>query len=199
MLSDPNHDNSQSSPISFSMMDSRNINYNTANSANKQQTPNSTVQTFHVLNQQPPQQQSSCRLYSNTADSDYHHPVRSKSSASTDSAYSSNTSQNGPDSRSSSLQTHSQASPLGHVPSPATYPMYNSPMASMSSPSPLQAQHSEGSSGTPFKTSNVQQQMTPPSPHSVTVTRSPSQQVGYSSVITRASNETNKTYNTEGN
>lgn len=35
--------------------------------------------------------------------------------------------------RPSPLQAHSQASPLGHAPSPA-YPMYNSPMNSMSSP-----------------------------------------------------------------
>lgn len=35
--------------------------------------------------------------------------------------------------RPSPLQAHSQASPLGHAQSPA-YPMYNSPMNSMSSP-----------------------------------------------------------------
>lgn len=183
-------------------MDSRNLSYNTS----KQQTANGTIQ---YISQQP-QQQSSCRHYSSTTDAEYHHPARSKSAASTDSAYSSNTSQNGPDCavvvprRPSPLQAHSQASPLGHVPSPATYPMYNSPMASMSSPSSLQQPLSDGSASTPYKTGNLQQQMTPPSPLDVSVTRSPSQQgqVGYSSVITRAlgANENNKTsFSADGN
>ncbi|XP_033210654.1 uncharacterized protein LOC117168873 isoform X2 [Belonocnema kinseyi] len=224
------HENSQSSPISFSIMDSRNMNYasntttNCNNTTNKissdQRTQNNNLQhtqQFHVLNQQ--QQQATrfetttttYRHYSgSTSDSEYHHPGRSKSAASTDSAYSSNTStQNGPDCgvvvprRPSPLQAHSQASPLGHVPSPA-YPMYNSPMATMSSPSPLQ-QHGENNgnqcaSGATYKT-GIQQQITPPSPLDVTVPRPSSQgQVAYSSVITRAlgSTENNKTtYNTE--
>ena len=226
------HENSQSSPISFSVIDSRNMNYannpttNCNNTNNKissdQRTQNNNLQhnqQFHVLNQQ--QQQAArfesanttpYRHYStgSTSDSEYHHPGRSKSAASTDSAYSSNTStQNGPDCgvvvprRPSPHQAHSQASPLGHVPSPA-YPMYNSPMATISSPSPLQ-QHGENngnqcSSGAPFKP-GVQQQMTPPSPLDVTVPRPSSQgQVAYSSVITRAlgSSENNKTtFNTE--
>lgn len=210
------HENSQSSPISFSLIDSRGLNYagnnttncNNANSklATNQRTPtNSNIQQqhnqqqFHVLNQQQQQQQQTTtyRHYSTSSasDSEYHHSGRSKSTTSTDSAYSSNNStQNGPDCgvvvprRPSPLQAHSQASPLGHVPSPA-YPMYNSPMATMSSPSPLQ-QHSEpnGSqctSGAPFKASV--QQVTPPSPLDVTVPRPASQnQVAYSSVITRA-------------
>nr|CAD7570378.1 unnamed protein product [Timema californicum] len=95
--------------------------------------------------------------------------------------------------RPSPLQAHSQASPLGHVPSPA-YPLYNSPMTSMSSPSPLQ-QHSDpggqcppngGASGGPSRHSNP----APPSPLDVTVQRPSSQGsqqgVAYSSVITRA-------------
>ncbi|XP_058807073.1 uncharacterized protein LOC131673241 isoform X2 [Phymastichus coffea] len=193
---DASHDSSQSSPISFSIMDSRNLSYGTNGTAAGKQGANGSVQ-FHILGQQPGQQApSSCRLYSTAnADAEYHHPARSKSAASTDSAYSSNTSQNGPDCavvvprRPSPLQAHSQASPLGHVPSPATYPMYNSPMASMSSPSPLQPQHADGTTSTPYKSApSVQQQMTPPSPLDVSVTRSPSQQnqVVYSSVITRA-------------
>ncbi|XP_016766169.1 uncharacterized protein LOC552092 isoform X3 [Apis mellifera] len=229
------HDNSQSSPISFSIMDSRNLNYTTGNNTNCTNTSgklnnnqrsqsNSNLQThsqqpqqqqqqqqqFHVLNQQQQQQQTSYRHYltGSTADSEYHHSARSKSATSTDSAYSSNNStQNGPDCsvvvprRPSPLQAHSQASPLGHVPSPA-YPMYNSPMATMSSPSPLQ-QHTENAnqcaSGSSYK-GTVQQQVTPPSPLDVTVPRPASQgQVAYSSVITRAlgtaENKTN--YNTD--
>uniref|UniRef100_A0A1Y1MPK1 DUF4211 domain-containing protein n=1 Tax=Photinus pyralis TaxID=7054 RepID=A0A1Y1MPK1_PHOPY len=84
---------------------------------------------------------------------------------------------NGPDCnvvvprRPSPLQAHSQASPLGHAPSPA-YPMYNSPMNSMSSPQ---------------QSSN---HVTPPSPLDVTVSRPNSQSgnVAYPSVITRALN-----------
>lgn len=230
------HDNSQSSPISFSIMDSRGLNYAANNTANcnstngkltsnqrtssngnlqshpQQQQQQQQQQTFHVLNQQQQQQNASYRHYltGSTSDTEYHHTGRSKSATSTDSAYSSNTStQNGPDCgvvvprRPSPLQAHSQASPLGHVPSPA-YPMYNSPMATMSSPSPLQ-QHTENNgnqcaSGTPYK-AGVQQQVTPPSPLDVTVSRPASQgQVAYSSVITRAlgATENNKaTYNTE--
>ncbi|KAM0729784.1 Glutamine and serine-rich protein 1 [Formica fusca] len=230
------HDNNQSSPISFSIMDNRNLNYAANNSTNcnnssgkltnSQRTPsNSNLQShpqqqqqqqqaFHVLNQQQ-QQATSYRHYltgSGTNDTEYHHPGRSKSATSTDSAYSSNTStQNGPDCsvvvprRPSPLQAHSQASPLGHVPSPA-YPMYNSPMATMSSPSPLQ-QHTENNgnqctnAAQPYK-GGVQQQVTPPSPLDVTVPRPSSQgQVAYSSVITRAlgtSTENSKTaYNAE--
>lgn len=177
---------SQSSPISFSMMDSRNLNYTSSASNNSAKAP------F-------PMQQPGYRQYS--SDSEYHHPGRSKSAASTDSAYSSNTStQNGPDCgvvvprRSSPLQAHSQASPLGHVPSPA-YPMYNSPMA-LSSPSPLQ-QHGD-SNGNQCTTvgykATLPQQVAPPSPLDVTVSRPASQgQAVYPSVITRAlATESNK-------
>ncbi|KAK0176022.1 hypothetical protein PV328_000201 [Microctonus aethiopoides] len=230
------HENSQSSPISYSIMDARTLNYpsNTANNcnnnasgklANNQRTPPNTnlqqaQQQFHVMNsqqqapsQQTQQQTTPYRHYTNApSESEYLHSGRSKSVASTDSAYSSNTStQNGPDCgvvvprRPSPLQAHSQASPLGHVPSPA-YPMYNSPMATMSSPSPLQ--HAENNGGNTSQCSNaqtykavVQQQVTPPSPLDVSVPRPASQgQVAYSSVITRAlgTAESNKTnYNTE--
>ncbi|XP_003701482.2 uncharacterized protein LOC100883544 isoform X2 [Megachile rotundata] len=234
------HDNTQSSPISFSIMDSRGLNYTAGNNTtctntggklgNNQRTQsNSNLQThpqqtqqqqqqqqqqFHVLNQQQQQQQqqqTSYRHYLTGAanDSDYHHSGRSKSTTSSDSAYSSNnSSQNGPDCgvvvprRPSPLQAHSQASPLGHVPSPA-YPMYNSPMATISSsPSPLQ-QHTENGnqcvSGPPYKGS-VQQQVTPPSPLDVTVPRPASQgQVVYSSVITRAlgTTENKSNYNAD--
>ncbi|XP_017756417.1 PREDICTED: uncharacterized protein LOC108548124 isoform X2 [Eufriesea mexicana] len=226
------HDNTQSSPISFSIMDSRSLNYTAGNNTNctntsaklnnnqrtqsnsnlhahSQQSQQQQQQQFHVLNQQQPQQQTSYRHYlGSTADSEYHHSGRSKSATSTDSAYSSNNStQNGPDCsvvvprRPSPLQAHSQASPLGHVPSPA-YPMYNSPMATISSPSPLQ-QHAENgnqcASGPPYK-GTVQQQVTPQSPLDVTVPRPASQgQVAYSSVITRAlgAAENKTTYNTD--
>lgn len=107
-----------------------------------------------------------------------------RKTGSADSAYSSG-SNNGPECnvavprRPSPLQAHSQASPLGHVPSPA-YPMYNSPMASMSSPSNVECQSSS------FKSSQV----TPPSPLDVTVSRTQNSQqnVAYPSVITRTEN-----------
>ncbi|XP_012054111.1 PREDICTED: LOW QUALITY PROTEIN: uncharacterized protein LOC105617149 [Atta cephalotes] len=223
------HDSSQSSPISFSIMESRNLNYtanNTCNNTNSKLTnsqrtsSNSNLQshsqqqqqqTFHILNQQQQQQQQQQQHYltGSTSDTEYHHPGRSKSATSTDSAYSSNTStQNGPDCnvvvprRPSPLQTHSQASPLDHVPSPA-YPMYNSPMATMSSPSPLQQHETNGNqctNGASYK-SGITQHVAPPSPLDVTVPRPASQgQVAYSSVITRAlgTTENNKTaYNVE--
>lgn len=219
------HDNSQSSPISFSIIEGRNLSY-TANStncnntngkltSNQRTSSNSNLQslpqqqTFHVLSQQ--QQQTTYRHYltGSTSDTEYHHTGRSKSATSTDSAYSSNTStQNGSDCsvvvprRPSPLQTHSQASPLGHVPSPA-YPIYNSPMATISSPSPLQQHETNGNqcaNTAPYK-GGVTQQIAPPSPLDVTVPRPVSQgQVAYSSVITRAlgTTENNKTaYNAE--
>ncbi|XP_078047947.1 uncharacterized protein LOC144475688 isoform X2 [Augochlora pura] len=224
-------DSTQSSPISFSIMESRSLNYTAGNNTNcssvsgkisnqrTQQPSNNNLQThsqqpqqqqqqqpqFHVLSQQ--QQQTPYRHYLTGSDSEYHHSGRSKSAASTDSTYPSNNSaQNGPDCsvvvprRPSPLQAHSQASPLGHVPSPA-YPMYNSPLTAMSSPSPLQ-QHSENNgnqctSGPAYKNSV---QVTPLSPLDVTVPRPASQgQVVYSSVITRAlgTTETKTTYNTD--
>ncbi|XP_008559916.1 putative uncharacterized protein DDB_G0277255 isoform X1 [Microplitis demolitor] len=227
---------SQSSPISFSMMDARTLNYapstpnNCASNASgkittsTQRTPPNTnlhqQQQYHVINQQqsqqpalPPQQQTTpYRHYStgSQSESEYHHPGRSKSAASTDSAYSSNTStQNGPDCgvvvprRPSPLQAHSQASPLSHVPSPA-YPMYNSPMAAMSSPSPL-PQHGDNSASNQCANAQtykaIQQQVTPPSPLDVSVSRPASQgQVAYSSVITRVlgtSDNTKANYSAE--
>lgn len=195
---------SQSSPISFAMMDGvqhrpTNVSYS---SSNPKITPTSRTQANiqqsqfqHNLTHQTP----SYRLYSGTGsptDSDYHSSSSRSKTSSTESNYSSSSSsQNGPDCnvvvprRPSPLQAHSQASPLGHVPSPA-YPMYNSPMTTMSSPSPLQQQHSEqatnqcqsGSYGKP----NQSPQVTPPSPLDVTVPRPASGgQVVYPSVITR--------------
>ena len=110
-----------------------------------------------------------------------------RKTGSADSAYSSGSS-TGPECnvavprRPSPLQAHSQASPLNHVPSPA-YPMYNSPMASMPSPSNVECQNSS------FKNSQV----TPTSPLDVTVSRTPSNQqnVAYPSVITRTENAGN--------
>lgn len=74
--------------------------------------------------------------------------------------------------RPSPLQAHSQASPLGHAPSPA-YPMYNSPMNSISSPQ-----------------QNTNNQITPATPLDVSVPRPNSQtnNIAYPSVITRALN-----------
>uniref|UniRef100_A0ABD2XCJ4 DUF4211 domain-containing protein n=1 Tax=Trichogramma kaykai TaxID=54128 RepID=A0ABD2XCJ4_9HYME len=204
VVANSHDESSQSSPVSYSIMSYASPSQASQASNNGKASGNGAAATvqFHVLGQA--QQQ---RLYA-TTDQEYHHPVRSKSAASTDSAYSSSTSQNGPDcggapgvvprrpSPMQSSSSHSQASPLGHVPSPATYPMYNSPMTSMSSPSPLQQQQQQAG--------NVVQ-MTPPSPMIDAVTRSPSQQqqnqVVYSSVITRALGTQNdsgvsKAYNT---
>lgn len=151
---------SQSSPISFAL--TYPSNKNIQRSGNNQ----------YVVNQ-------NYRFNEN----EYHN----RKTGSADSAYSSS-SNNGPECnvavprRPSPLQAHSQASPLGHVPSPA-YPMYNSPMASMSSPSNVECQTNN------FKNTQV----TPPSPLDVTVSRAQNaqQNVAYPSVITRAENTGN--------
>lgn len=150
---------SQSSPISFSIMDAPGrVNYAGSNSSAKRS-----------------QQYSNYRHYpQNSSEQDFQRP---KSGSDYNSS--------GPDCnvvvprRPSPLQAHSQASPLGHAPSPA-YPMYNSPMNSISSPQQTTAN-----------------QLTPPSPLDVSVPRPTSQtaSVAYPSVITRAAlNTSEKTF-----
>lgn len=140
---------SQSSPISFT------ANYTTGNSSSTKRPQ------F--------QQHSTYRHYqSGSVEADFQRPKSGSDYPNT----------NGPDCnvavprRPSPLQAHSQASPLGHAPSPA-YPMYNSPMNSIASPQQ-----------TPTN------QVTPPSPLDVSVPRPNSQagNVAYPSVITRALN-----------
>lgn len=137
---------SQSSPISFS------LNYNN-NSGKRGQFQHSNYRHY---------QQGT------NTETDFQRPKSGSDYSNT----------NGPDCnvvvprRPSPLQAHSQASPLGHAPSPA-YPMYNSPMNSISSPQ-----------------QNSSNQVTPPSPLDVSVQRPNSQtgNVAYPSVITRALN-----------
>ncbi|KAF5308891.1 hypothetical protein FQR65_LT00591 [Abscondita terminalis] len=153
--SQPEENQNQSSPVSFTVDASSRLNYAGSNSStNKRaQFPHST----NYRHYQP----------GNNTETDFQRPK-------TGADYPNS---NGPDCnvvvprRPSPLQAHSQASPLGHAPSPA-YPMYNSPMNSMSSPQ---------------QSSN---QVTPPSPLDVTVSRTTSQtgNVAYPSVITRALN-----------
>lgn len=146
-------DETQSSPISFSIMDvPGRLNYSGSNSSAAKRP-------------QFQQQQSNYRHYQNSED--FQRP-KSGSEFS-----------NGPDCnvvvvprRPSPLQAHSQPSPIGHAPSPA-YPMYNSPMNSISSP--------QNSS-----------QVAPHSPLDVSVSRSNSNSgVAYSSVITRTDQQQN--------
>ncbi|GLV35800.1 uncharacterized protein CBL_01048 [Carabus blaptoides fortunei] len=143
---------SQSSPISFSIMDAPGRLHYTGSNSSAKAPSRSSVQFQHTL----AQQSTNYRHYQppgTSSEAEYH---RSKSNT----EYS-NT--NGPDCgvvvprRPSPLQAHSQASPLGHVPSPA-YPMYNSPMNSMSSPQ-----------------QNTSNQVAPPSPLDVSVPRPSSQ------------------------
>ncbi|XP_039745628.1 mucin-19-like isoform X2 [Pararge aegeria] len=173
----------QSSPISYSIMDAPGrMNYSGSGSSKPNRIGNS---------QYASSQTSSFRHYQsgNNVDSEYH--VRAKSSSSTDTGYSSSSSQNGPDCsvvvarRQSPLQTAPQTSPLGHGSSPA-YPMYHSPMTSTNSPQ----QHGDHYS----KVNNA----APRSPLDASVSRPPSQnsQVAYPSVITRALGiEQSKSYN----
>ncbi|XP_025830807.1 uncharacterized protein LOC108744837 isoform X2 [Agrilus planipennis] len=147
----------QSSPISFSTLDSPGrMNYASNNSSAKRSQ-------F--------QQHSNYRQFQsgNNSEQDFQRP---KSGSDYNSSNGSDCNVVVPR-RPSPLQAHSQASPLGHAPSPA-YPMYNSPMNSISSPQ-----------------QNANSQVTPPSPLDASVPRPNSQQggsVAYPSVITRALN-----------
>ncbi|XP_023942778.1 uncharacterized protein LOC112049212 isoform X2 [Bicyclus anynana] len=163
----------QSSPISYSIMDAPGrMNYSGSGSSKPNRIGNS---------QYASSQSSSFRHYQsgNNVDSEYH--VRAKSSSSTDTGYSSSSSQNGPDCgvvvarRQSPLQSAPQTSPLGHGSSPA-YPMYHSPMNSTNSPQQHGDHYSKVNSNAPR------------SPLDASVSRPPSQnsQVAYPSVITRA-------------
>ncbi|XP_063823329.1 mucin-2-like isoform X1 [Ostrinia nubilalis] len=162
----------QSSPISYSIMDAPGrLSYSSGSSSKSNRIGSSQYTT----------QGSSFRHYQsgNNVETDYH--VRAKSSSSTDTGYSSSSSQNGPDCgvvvarRNSPSQAPAQTSPLGHGSSPA-YPMYHSPMNSINSPQ----QH-----GDHYNKANS---TAPRSPLDASVTRPPSQnsQVAYPSVITRA-------------
>ncbi|GBP39115.1 hypothetical protein EVAR_27074_1 [Eumeta japonica] len=171
---------SQSSPISYSIMDAPGrLNFG-ANSNSTKSGRSATTQ-YSNLNS------SSFRHYqsgNNVVETEYH--VRAKSSSSTDTGYSSSSSQNGPDCgvvprRQSPLHISSQVSPLGHVTSPA-YPLYNSPMNSMTSP-----QHTDAASNQ-LSYSKGSNQVAPRSPLDASASRPPSQSshVAYPSVITRA-------------
>lgn len=152
---------SQSSPISFSIMDAPGrLNYSGSNASGKR----------------PPHFQHTYRHYQPQQGQ----PTNSEEFQRPKSGPEYQTTSNGSDCnvvvprRPSPLQAHSQASPLGHAQSPA-YPMYNSPMNSMSSP----------------QQNSNSQQVAPPSPLDVSVPRPNSQtggNVAYPSVITRALN-----------
>ncbi|KAF7280323.1 uncharacterized protein LOC143205006 isoform X2 [Rhynchophorus ferrugineus] len=154
---------SQSSPISFSIMDAPGrLNYTGSNASGKR--PPHFQHNYRHYQQQQQQGQA-------TTAEDFQRPKSGPEYQ---------TSSNGADCnvvvprRPSPLQAHSQASPLGHAQSPA-YPMYNSPMNSMSSP----------------QQNSSSQQVAPPSPLDVSVPRPNSQTggtVAYPSVITRALN-----------
>uniref|UniRef100_A0A8D8YGE6 DUF4211 domain-containing protein n=1 Tax=Cacopsylla melanoneura TaxID=428564 RepID=A0A8D8YGE6_9HEMI len=186
--SESSHETSQSSPISFALIDSnsrQNVNFANVNANNsKMNTSNSRV--IHPGTAQQFQQQSSNNA-SPTSYTDPQYRISSKNASLSggDSAYSSgsSTASNSdcavPSRKPSPLHSHSQASPVG-----AAYPVYNSPMNAISSPQQQQATHSETSGYN-------KQQMTSPSPLDVTVSRPPSQsnQVAYPSVITRTDNK----------
>ncbi|KAL1509615.1 hypothetical protein ABEB36_004326 [Hypothenemus hampei] len=152
---------SQSSPISFSIMDAPGrLNYTGSNASGKR----------------PPHFQHNYRHYQPQQAQNANSEEFQRPKSGPDYQPSSNGSECNVavPRRPSPLQAHSQASPLGHAQSPA-YPMYNSPMNSMSSP----------------QNSNSQQ-VAPPSPLDVSVPRPNSQAAGgnvaYPSVITRALN-----------
>ncbi|KAI5699980.1 hypothetical protein M8J76_014064 [Diaphorina citri] len=186
--SESNHETSQSSPISFALIDSnsrQNVNFSNVN-ANNSKMNSSNSRVIHPGTAQQFQQQSTNNA-SPTSYTDPQYRISSKNTSLSggDSAYSSgsSTASNSdcavPSRKPSPLHSHSQASPVG-----AAYPVYNSPMNAISSPQQQQATHSESSGYN-------KQQMTSPSPLDVTVSRPPSQsnQVAYPSVITRTDNK----------
>ncbi|XP_066246946.1 nuclear receptor coactivator 6-like isoform X1 [Euwallacea similis] len=152
---------SQSSPISFSIMDGPGrLNYSGNNASAKR--PPHFQHNYRHYQPQPGQ---------NTNSEDFQRPKSGPEYQASSNGTECNVAV---PRRPSPLQAHSQASPLGHAQSPA-YPMYNSPMSSMSSPQ-------QASNG---------QQVAPPSPLDVSVPRPNSQtggNVAYPSVITRALN-----------
>lgn len=181
----------QSSPISYTVPERLNS-YGTTTGvsksspvSNRPNTNSPAMQTFqqatppyrHYQQQQQQQPKEVEVTFTRVGKSSSGSGSGSAGSAATDSQYSSSASTGSSEGgrRPSPHQTpsHSQASPqMSHVPSPANYPMYNSPMNSMSSP-----QQTEQHFHHP-----------PRSPLDVTISRANAIQnpVAYSSVITRA-------------
>ncbi|XP_017775712.1 PREDICTED: uncharacterized protein LOC108562042 isoform X2 [Nicrophorus vespilloides] len=144
-----NDEQQQSSPISFSM-DAPRLSYANSTSNNTNKRP---FQTNYRHYQQG----------SNNESSDFQRVASVTTNGNSDCNIAVSR-------RSSPLLAHSQASPIGHAPSPV-YPQYNSPMSTSIS-SPQSNNH-----------------MTPPSPLDASVPRpSPQSNIAYSSVITRALN-----------
>lgn len=176
---DTNCDSSQSSPISYALMDSTQL----RSSTNRSLSANIHHQQQLITHQKA----SSYRNFSSTgstSESEYPQGTTNRSVSSSDGGYSSSSSigQSGSDCNSmqKSPLNHSQQSPLGHVTSPANYPVYHSPMTSMSSPSPVQ--HLEQCSN--YK-QNPSPQVAPLSPLDASLPRPSSVVLGYPSVITR--------------
>lgn len=195
-------DELQSSPISYSIIDlPGRLNYAGSNSsATKLLTNNRNNVNSISNNSNNIQYQQSASLFrhyqSNNIDPDYN---RTKANSSTESQYSSSSNHNndsgGGDSshggggngvvvvprRPSPLQINSQASPLGHVPSPA-YPMYNSPiMNTITSPQHNTTSHTEQHQ-LPYKIQPASRSPTTGS----NVSRPQQTEIVYPSVITKA-------------
>lgn len=174
-------DSNQLSPINFTPLDSGQQRTTSKISTSSRTISNSNVQLQQqMLNHQ---KGSTYRGYQSstvpTPDPEY----SLRNAPSSDGGYSSGSSvgQNGSELQQSPLN-HSQPSPLGHVTSPNAYPIYHSPMTSMSSPSPVQ-QHPDQSGS--YK-QNPSPQVAPQSPLDATLSRPSSVgQVVHPSVITR--------------
>ncbi|XP_046674127.1 uncharacterized protein LOC124363078 [Homalodisca vitripennis] len=179
---DSSHEPTQSSPISYAMMDSAQHRSATSRAGSIQQ---SQLQQQLLNHQKTNSYRSFSSSTGSTPESEYGQGTGHRNVPS-DGGYSSSSSvgQNGSDCNNlqRSPLNHSQPSPLGHVTSPAAYPMYHSPMTSMSSPSPVQQHPDQNGS---YK-QNPSPKVAPHSPLDASVTKPSSVgQVGYSSVITR--------------
>lgn len=176
--------NEQSSPISFSM-DSGRLNYAGNGSSAKvpqqyQNQPHSASTTYrhHYLGSD-----------NNVGEFQNSSRTKSNSSATDAQQFPSNLSQQQVDCgvavvprRPSPLQANSQASPLGHAPSPA-YPMYNSPMSSIASPQDQNHQQQQQQQHAANQINNYKLN----APKSPNDGRSSTQHnIAYSSVIQRA-------------
>lgn len=177
---DANCDSSQSSPISYALMDSTQLRPST-----NRPVSTSIHHQQQLINHQKVSSYRSFSSTGSTSESEYPQGTTNRSVSSSDGGYSSSSSIGQSGSDCNSLQksplNHSQQSPLGHVTSPANYPVYHSPMTSMSSPSPVQ--HSDQCSS--YK-QNPSPQVAPLSPLDASLPRPSSVgHVGYPSVITR--------------
>ncbi|XP_054266424.1 uncharacterized protein LOC128988797 isoform X1 [Macrosteles quadrilineatus] len=158
---DSGHESTQSSPISFAVMDS-----NQNRSSSKIPPARSGIPQQSQLQQQLLNHQKTGAYRGSTPESEYTQVSAGRNTASTDAGYSSGSSVGH-----GGVDASLQRSPLdSHVTSPTGYPAYHSPMTSMSSPSPVQQHVDQNVS----YRQNPSPQFNPTSPLDASLSRHPS-------------------------